>query len=516
MKKHFYLSGIIGFVFIAASLINISVNNWNWNIFSIILLALGVILCAAYIVLEFNKIKTFLSKRSTIYGSNAIISIVVVLAILVMVNWIFDKKTIRLDLTAGGQFSLSDQTVQILENLKKDVKLTCFFKTTDQARVEDLLSEYSFRSGKIEFEFVDPDKKPAIAKNYGITQYNTTILECGEKTERITDLTENTLTNVLIKVTREGQKTIYFTDGHGEKDIESVERAGYNQIKVKIESENYLVKKLFIAQEETFPGDCAVLIVNGPTVPFFPGELDSIKAYLNNGGKVLWLLDPESPVDKDFFTEWGVEITDKVVVDASGMGQFFGLSAAAPLANKYAEHIITKDFRNVATFYPLARPIVPIESPGEGITVTKLCETSQRSWGESNMPQGTSNQRVEFNEENDLRGPIAISVVVTRVLERAYLPDQKDKNAQMVIFGDSDFGSNLYHGNAGNGDLFLNTINWLAEEEDLISIRLKDPEDRRVSLSGRQTKYVFWFVLVVMPLMVIGSGVSIYVKRRKG
>jgi len=513
MKKHFYLIGILGIVFIAASLINLSVNNWVWSVFSIVLLALGGLMCIAYVIKELETIKKFFSKRSTIYGSNAVISIIVAFAILLVINWIVDQKTVRVDVTAGRQFSLADQTVNILQNLNKEVKFTCFFKSGEQGRVEDLLSEYEHHSGKVSYEFVDPDKSPAIAKNYGITQYNTVVVECGDKSEKITSSTENDLTNALIKVTREGKKVVYFTDGHGERDIESVEREGYSQIKEKIENENYEVKKLFIAQEETFPSDCAVLIINSPKTEFFPGELDTIKAYLNNGGKVLWLLDPDSPVDKDFFKEWGIEILDKPVVDASGIGQFFGLSAAAPLVNKYGNHVITNDFRNTATFYPLARAIIPEETPGEDITITKLCETTSRSWAESDK---SLNGRVEFNEESDIRGPISIAVVITKTLERAYLPDQEDKNAQMVVFGDADFASNLYHGNAGNGDLFLNTVNWLAEEEDLISIRPKDPEDRRVSLSGRQTKLMFWFVMVILPAIIILSGVYVYINRRKG
>ncbi|RKY89386.1 hypothetical protein DRQ09_01460, partial [candidate division KSB1 bacterium] len=447
-----------------------------------------------------------------VYGSNAIISIIIFLFILVVINWIFDRKTFRMDLTAAGQFSLSEQTIKILKNLKKDVKITAFFKSNEQRGMQDLLSEYTYFSKKIKVEFIDPDKKPGITKNYGVTQYNTTVIECGDKSEKITTVKENDLTNALIKVTREGKKVIYFTDGHGEKDIESGERDGYNQIRLKIEKENYDVKKVFIAQEGKFPDDCSVLVINGPQKPFFPGEIDSIDTYLNDGGRVLWLLDPDSPIDKDFFDRWGVEVTNTTVIDASGFGRFFGLSAAAPLVNRYPPHIITEDFRNVATFYPLARAIVPKENPGEDITVSKLCETSSNSWGETEL----KNNRAKYDEGKDLKGPLAIGVVVTKILERAYLPDQKDKTAQMVIFGDSDFASNLYYGNAGNGDLFLNTINWLAEEKDLISIRPRDPEDRRLNLSSRQTKFVFWFTLVIMPVIVILSGVSIYVNRRKG
>ncbi|MFC1726247.1 GldG family protein [candidate division KSB1 bacterium] len=502
-KQYF---GILGIVLLLISIIMSSINS-EWTVFSKIMLYLGILLFGGYVIIDFKSVKRFFLKRSSRYGSNAIFSILLVLLILSFMNFIFNKRNIRIDLTSSKQFSLSHQTVNILKNLEKNVNITAFFQSNNQTVMEDLLNEFSFQSDKFSFSFIDPDKKPAIAENYGIKAYNTTVLECGEKMEKITETSEEVLTNALIRVTRESKKVLYFTEGHAEHDVDSEERDGYKRIRDKLVEENYDIKKIFPARENNIPEDCAVLIINGPKSELFKSELDSIDSYLNRGGKVLFLIDPKpAPGMAEFFDKWGIEVGDDIVIDMSGIGRLFGAGPEMPLVNNFGTHAIVKDMKGAATFFPFARSIslkIPMSPEIRGQFLTK---TTPRSFGETEL----KGNQAEFNEGKDKRGPLDLGVVVEK-----NIPGTTLKTGSLVVFGDSDFANNVYGGMQKNGDLFLNAVNWLAEEEDLVSIRAKDPEDRRVNLTPRQGKIVFYFSIIFLPIAVLLIGFAVFLNRRK-
>jgi ABC-type uncharacterized transport system involved in gliding motility auxiliary subunit len=291
MKKFIGYGALLGLVLIVAGLINYQTGKiWNW--FSWITTGAGVLLIIAFCILRFDKIKEIVSLRSFRYGGNALAVSLMVFVILGLLNFTANKHSIRVDLSKGGQFSLAPQTKSILKTLKKDVRIIAFYKSETQKPMEDLLKTYGFYSSKFRYEFVDPDKKPAVAKLYGVATYETLVLECGTNTEKITEKDEQSLTNALIKVTREGKKVLYFLDGHGENDIDSSDKTGYGSAKKAITEENYDVKKLNLALEKKIPANCSVLIVGGAQKPLFQPELDTIQAYLDRGVKAIFLLDP--------------------------------------------------------------------------------------------------------------------------------------------------------------------------------------------------------------------------------
>jgi len=503
---HKQFIGIAGIMLILLSLV-ISSISLGWSLFSKIILYLGILLFGGYIIIDFSNIKRFFLKRSSRYGSNALLSTLFVLLILALVNFIFNKRNYRVDLTSSKSFSLSNQTVKVLENLDKDVIITAFFKSNNQTKMNDLLNEYKYHSDKIKFSFVDPDKKPNIAKNYEIEAYGTTVLECEDRMEKIEDTSEEALTNTLIKVTREVKKVLYFMEGHGEHDIDDAERTGYSNIKSMLAEENYQIKKIFLAREGQIPKDCAVLIVNGPKQEPFKSELDTIDSYIEKGGKVFFLLDPQpAPQMEEFFDKYGIEIGNDVIIDLSGIGRLFGTGPEVPLVNKYSSHPIVKALSGKACFFPMARSL-SIKSPSPtGMSVQFLAKTTSRSFGETNL----RNNEAEFNEEADKKGPLNIAVVA-----RKNNPDSSGKKGALVVFGDSDFANNVYGGMQANSDMFLNVVNWLAEEEDLISIRTKPQEDRRVSLTPSQGKMVFYFSVIFLPLAVLVIGFAVFINRRK-
>lgn len=506
MKLTDKIAGILGAVLILYALIYYSIQS-IWGIVNTITLIAGLGLAGYFLYAYYTKRDKEFSMRSLQYGSNVVMQVVIVTAIIGLLAFISTRQHIRSDWTENKLYSLSDQTEKILKGLDKDVTITAFYKASDQRSAKDLLDEYGFRSGKIKFEFVDPDEKPQIARQYQIKQYNTLIVESGVKKETITDLTEANLTNAIMKVTREQDKVIYFLTGHGERSIESDAPEGYKSAAEAIRNENYIVRNLNlvrnIASGKGIPDSCSVLIIASPKTNFFPTELDTIKKYIDAGGKAFVLVDPEHNSDiTNFLSGYHVEVGNDMVVDASGMGQLFGAGPGMPLVTSYDKNIpITKDF-NVMTFYPLTCSVTPMKETG-GYTIRTVLKTSPNSWAESDF----SSREVSFDPDRDKEGPISIGVLVEKTVG--------DQKMGLAIFGDSDFAKNGYWKNQGNSDMFLNTINYLAEENDLISIRPKEFNDRRVTLTQADVKVIFYLVVIAIPLIVIIAGVVFYVKRGK-
>jgi len=522
MRNYTKYGGILGLILIIIGLINYSMSGF-WEISSIALIVVGILLGIIYFITNIRKTVEVMGRRDTKYGGNALASIISILGILVLINFVINKRNHRFDLTAAKQFSLSPQTIKVLKGLKTDVDIKSFFRgerTAGKEAVEDLLAEFVNVSKRVKYEFIDPDKNPAIVKKYEVTSYGTTVIECGDKIERITTTIEQDFTNAITKASREKMKVIYFTEGHGEKDIDGYEKDGYNFIKEALQGENYEVKKIFIAREDSIPEDCAALVSIGPTKEFFPAELDTIDAFINKGGKVFSLLDPEpSPGMNEFFEKWGVKVRNDIVLDFSGIGRLFGAGPGMPLVNEYGYHAITNDFRGIATFFPMVRSVARMDSVSEDLEVVELVKTTQNSYGETKLGKDDT---PEFNEGEDTPGPLSLAVAVSKILpsevtDETIIEDipTKEKSGRLVVFGDSDFSSNSFARMQGNMDLFLNVIDWLAEEEELISIRARNPEDRRLNLTEKQTMFFRYFSMFFLPAIVIISGITIYAKRRK-
>jgi ABC-type uncharacterized transport system involved in gliding motility auxiliary subunit len=260
-----------------------------------------------------------------------------------------------------------------------------------------------------------------------------------------------------------------------------------------------------LATSSEVPGDCAVLLIAGPKQPLLAPESALLAKYLDGGGKAMLLLDPETdPQLGDLLKAWNIILGDNTVIDASAAGQMIGGGPYAPLVLSYGSHPITRDFTRTMTIYPLARTVKPGEASGSGVTPTTLLTTSEASWGETELKPGTT---PELDEGKDEKGPLSIGVTASKTIG-------ENKEARLIVIGDSDFASNRVLGFQRNRDIFLNSINWLAQDEELISIRPKSSTNRRVDLSASQQNLFFWLMVVLMPLLVIGAGVWVYYKRR--
>ncbi len=482
----------------------------------------GLVCLLAYMLGQWRDIAKVFQRRQARYGALTGASVLTVLAILVAVNYIGAKQKKRWDLTANKVFSLSDQSRNVVAKLDAPLQVVVFAQDTDFQRFKDRLQEYQYASKNVTTEYVDPDKKPAQARQYGVQQYGTVVLNYKGRTERVTADTEQDITNAIIKVTSGQEKKVYFTQGHGEKDTVSAERDGYNTIAAALGRENYKVDKLVIAQQGSIPADASVVVIAGPKADFYPNEIEALKSWLGKGGKLLMELDPPDKVDAPPLTgllalahEWGMDAGRDIVVDVSGMGRLLGTSEAVPVAANYPSHPITDRF-SYMTAFPLARSISPVQGGVDGHTAQPFIETSPRSWAETDLTSVLNSKPVEFDDGKDKKGPVTIGAAVSS--KPAANPPAADApqgpETRVAVVGDSDFAANSGIGIQGNRDLFLNIIGWLSQQENLISIRPREAGDRRVTMTATQQSNVNWLALVIIPAFIFGSGVYTWWRRR--
>ena len=327
----------------------------------------GLVCTLLYILSQWREIGQSFSGRQARYGSLAAASVLVVLGILIAINYLSTKYNKRWDLTAARQFSLSDQSRKVLQDLKEPVKVRVFARSEEFQRFRDRLDEYTYHSKQVTTEYIDPEKRPALAQQYGITQLGTVVFDYAGRHEKVTSDSEQELTNGLIKVIQGRQPKVYFTQGHGEKDTVSAERGGYNAISGALTSDNFVVEKLVLAQTTEVPADADVVVIAGPRTDFLAPEIDLLKAYLGRGGKLLIMLDPVLKPDTPqpaqllaLLKDWGIDAPNDVVLDVSGMGRLIGTDESVPVAASYPPHAITQEF-NLLTAYPLARSMSPVE-----------------------------------------------------------------------------------------------------------------------------------------------------------
>ena len=498
-----------------------------WDQYRAYLAWAGLTCLVVYLLSQWRDIAGMSSGRQARYGGMSAASVLIVLGILVAVNYIGRQQNKRWDLTAAQQYSLSDQTYNVLAALDAPLEIIAFAQDTSLQEYRDRLAEYEYASPQVTTQFIDPDKQRTLAEQYDVQQYGTIMFNYQGRSERATTNTEQDITNGIIKVVTGQQKRVYFTQGHGEKNPETSEREGYSSTSQALVRENYLVETLVLAQSDGVPDDADVVVVAGPRTDLFPQEIEALEAYLARAGKVLLLLDPPEQVDSaaipnlvGLAAEWGIEVQDAIVVDVSGMGRLIGTDASVPVAVSYPEHPITSRF-NLMTAYPLARAVLPISGGVNARFAEGLVESSDRSWAEVDVRALLDTGEVSMDEATgDRPGPISLAAAASA----AVLDEETDsgtdeeptlpKQSRIVVFGDSDFSTNAFIGIQGNQDLFMNTVGWLSQQEDLIAIRPKELDDRRITMTASQQSNVTWMSLLMIPGVIFGAGVYHWWQRR--
>ena len=512
---------------------------WWW------LAVAGLAMVAVHTLSQWRDILAFFSRRQAREGVMATSGVLLGLGILVAANYILSRQNVRWDLTAAQQYSLSDQTRRVLQALEAPISVLVFAREAEFPSYRDRLDEYAYVSSQVDVEYIDIDRNPVRARQYEVQAYGTIVLEYEGRIERTTSNAEQELTNALIKAVEGEERVVYFVQGHGERDPEDDDRDGYGAVRDALGRDNFRVETIVLAQTGEVPADATVLVVAGPSTDLLPTEADLLRDYLDGGGKLLLMLDPPDTDDDPpqpnligLAGEWGIELGADVVVDASGVGQLLGTDASVPVAASYPPHAITDDF-NLLTAFPLARSVQPVAGGVSGRIGEVVVETGVRSWAEADLTQLATGEVTLDEDAGDVPGPVPIAAVVSQTIDAPEPPEDADDpagdgddeteaardganeddddpplQARLAVFGDSDFASNSAVGIQGNLDLALNTINWLAQQENLIAIRPREPEDRRITLTADQQWRVFWLSVVLLPAFIAGAGIYTWWNRR--
>jgi ABC-type uncharacterized transport system involved in gliding motility auxiliary subunit len=501
--------GTLGIAMLIAGYLRYSIQG-EFLMFSKGLLIAGGVFILAAIAIGFRDLAAFFSKRSAQQGTNTSILTLAVLAILVLLNFVGYRHHKRYDLTSEKLYTLSDQTRNIVKGLKQDVTVVRFDKNANSG-FTDLMSEYKNLSPHFKFQNVDPQQKPEVAQDYGATHVGDVVVASGAKKEHVEagprggDLGEEDVTGAILKVTSDKVKTVCFATGHGEKSITDDSQDGYNQVDAGLKKENYATKTVNLITENSIPPDCSVLVIAGPKQPYYPQETAMIGKYLDAGGEAFIMEDPSTdPKLDDIFQSWNIAAGNNEVVDASGMGRLFGGGPIIPLVADFGASPITKGFQGSVTFFPLARTVSLADKAKSIPQAVELLKTSARSFTIPGLKSGQ--KEIAYDPKTDTLGPLSLGVAANRKVD--------DNSARLVVIGNSQFAANPWIGQQRNGDLFFNTIDWLAQDESLISIRPKTAANRRVTLSEGQATALKWLDLVFLPGLVIFSGAYIWWKRR--
>ena len=447
--------------------------------------------------------------QRVLQGANLALYTLIGIAIIVLVNWFVNNHNKSWDLTPNKEYSLSPQSIKILKGLKQNVTIYAFDRKDAFSRRRDLLGEYESASNRVAVHYVDPDRQPALAKQYGIQTYGTIEVVSGTRHFQAQSTNEEGVTNALIRVLM-GEKTVYFMDGHGERSIDDTGREGFDNLKKELNNESYEVKTLMLLQKNEIPANCEMLVIAGPKHDYLPAEIETISKFIEGGGRVLFMLDPgvKLPNLNKMLAGWGVTLRDDLVVDLNPVARLFGTTPVMPLIIKYGSNPIVEPLQRTATLFPLSRSI-EISKDVKDSPPEMLCQTSDDSFGVEGF--NLSMQQISPRPRpGDVKGPLTVAVADTISGK-----DGTKGEGRLVVTGTSLLGANAYLGFQGNKDLVMNMVNWLSAEESLISIRPKPQEQQTLNMNQRQMGQLLYLGVFGLPLAIILVGAGVWWRRRR-
>jgi hypothetical protein len=492
----------------------------EFTLLSIIALGLGAVAAGIYAVINRKKVAGIFTSRSARYGINSAVYTLLIIAIIIVVQAIFTVNSAQLDLTKNKLHTLSDETKNVLSGIKTDINAYYFYSITQRnGQIEDTLNQYTAAQGKFKSESIDADKNPAFAKRYSVDRYNLVVLVRKDTAafEKVDQLTEEGLTNALIRLTKGEKKKIYFTKGHGEPAIDGpmTDKTGLSALGQELQAYNYQALSLeLFSVPDGVPGDCSLLVIAGSQIDIFDSEANFIKQYLARGGKMLVFYPAftNTPKLSALLKDYGVTVHNDVVIDK--MGRMFGGDELMPIISSYEQHEITKTFR-VATFFPVARTF-DLKPGTAGVTLQALAKTNPGAFGETDLA-GVKKGAAAFNAKTDYASPLAVAAVIdadNSVFRADAASATNTSRAKIALLGSVEMADNSFLNASGNKDFVLNTINYLAGQGDLISIRPKSSSFEPIFLTKITGRLLFIIPVVFMPLLVIAIGVLVFVRRK--
>lgn len=501
----------------------------NWEPISLGLIITGIVAIGIWLILQGSNDLTsptqaFWGKRSTQAGTNAAFAMLAFVVILSLINFLGTRYNYRLDLTENNLFTLSPATQQLVRNLNQPVKVW-IFDQTQYPQDKELLENYRRQGANFNFEYVDPNSNPGLAKKFGVKDPGEVYLEFGDQQkflQRVREtelLSEQTISNAIQQVTSDRTAKAYFLQGHGERSLETAE-GSLSEAVQSLKDKNFQIEPLKLAETKEVPKDANLVVIAAPQQALFEEEVTALKEYQKRGGNLLITVDQKSNIKglEPILEDWGIGIDDRVIVNVSEF-QVRGLGPTAALVSSYGNHPITQDFQNRYSFYPSARAIDVVKVI-DNVKSTPLLLTSEQTWAESNPDQ------IEFNPESDRQGPLILGFALTRPIETTtpqttLTPNPANKSNQplqetrMVVLGNTDFATNGLFSQQINGDVFLNSISWLSQQDDrLLSIRPKEQKNRRINMTFLQASLLAWLAIIVVPFLGLVTAGFLWWKRR--
>lgn len=484
--------------------------SFRW--FSAAHLAVGLACLIGQFVTGQGSWKIFLGRRSTRYGANAVIYSLIFVVVFAMINFLGARYHSRIDVTSANVNSLSDQSRSVLEAVEGTVTVDAFVENGASPVLEEMLSAYRYESDNIEYQLVDPQLRPELTQEAGITQVPSLRIAFGERSTVVTAMEEEAITNGIHRVTAASQKKVYFLEGHGEADIDDNKTpTGLGFFAAALRNQNYLVEKLFLAETEEVPEDASVVIVPPSSREIFAGELKLLGDYMRAGGRVMFLLEPQMNAEvAEFLTAWGVEVGNDVILDQQ-VRLFEGPTLGfEPVVSTYSEHPSVKPLTD-RTLFSFARSVRPAAAPPKGIVLDSIALTAKTSWGETNVDRLLGQSEAGFEEGEDIAGPVPIAVAAS-----AYVRDiggEGDAEFQMLVFGDGSFVTNKFWRQLFNDALALAGVGWLAGQDELISIGSRAIRASRAHLTAAQATTVFVLTVIVLPEAILMLGIFVWWRR---
>jgi ABC-type uncharacterized transport system involved in gliding motility auxiliary subunit len=466
---------------------------------------------ALYAVLDPDRVRVALTGRQARYGSNALVLSVAFLGILVVVNYLVFNNTKRWDLTQDKSSTLAPETITTLSSLSSPVKAQAFFSSDlpfEQAK--SLLDEYKLRSkGRFQYQQIDPVKDPVAAEQANNPPDGSIVLTMGDNHQLVTSVTEQGLTSGLVRLLNPETRVIYFMTGHGERSVDQSDNKNYTLARRVLEGKNYTVKTLNLLADNKIPDDAKVIVIPGPEKPVSQEEVALLDQYLAKGGALIAMEEPVAltqfgdapdPLSDYLVKNWGITLAQDAVVDPNSR---YGLSFAVGIPS--ADHPITQKLTTQVSVMPTARSLT-INNPPSGKTSSELVKTTPNAWGETDMANLMAGNPPTFDVRTDTKGPVILAAAAQDLQNRG----------RLVVFGDVDFADDENYQAYANGDLFINSVDWAAGQENIINLTPKQTT-ARMMLPPQQASMnlIMLGTVIIIPGMALVAGVFVFFQRRR-
>jgi ABC-type uncharacterized transport system involved in gliding motility auxiliary subunit len=439
--------------------------------------------------------------------------ILLLAAAVAMTAWLSTRYVVQADWTSGARNSLSAESRELLTRLPEPMRITAFVRQNVLLRkaIETLVGRYQRYKPDITLDVINPDATPERARELGITGEGELYIEYAGLGQRVLELNEQAMTNALLRLGRSGERVVTFLSGHGERKPLGEANHDLGNFGRELERTGITLREHTLASETRIPDDTSLLVIAGPQTELFPGEVELIEDYLNRGGNLLWMAEPDHSAEVTTLGEaLGVRFLEGVIVDADT--PLFGIdNPTFILVAEYGRHPITADVHAVTVFPTAAALDV---NPTDAWEPIELLTTQTRTWTETGPISGQIGYDAESNER---AGPLTLAVALTRPRpgtavesEDPELPQQR-----VIVTGDGDFLANAYLGNGANLALGLNLFNWLSQDDALISIRAKSAPDQTLDLSANTLILIGVGHLLVLPAALVSLGLLVWIRRRR-